>query len=106
MRPLIILRDVNALHTQWGYRYQSKRGKQLTPAIEQQGITILDEPGTPTRMSTSTCMDSTPELSLLKGHLDVTWQNIGTNLGSNHIISVIRRVPNFPEHVCQARITD
>ncbi|KAH9367609.1 hypothetical protein HPB48_009980 [Haemaphysalis longicornis] len=58
-------------------------------------------------MGTSTSRDSTPDLSLLKGHLDVTWQNIGTNLGSDQdIISLTIRGPMFTEQVGQARITD
>lgn len=106
-RPILLLGDFNAPHTQWGYQFQSKRGKQLLHVIEQHNLTILNEPNTPTRMGTSTVRDSSPDLSLLKGDLDATWLNKGLNLGSDHdIICISIKGPDFRAKIGQARITD
>lgn len=106
-RPILMLGDFNAPHTQWGYKFQSKTGRQLANVIEQHNLVIMNEPDTPTRMGTSTSRDTTPDLSLLRGDLDLTWQNKGTNLGSDHdIICLTIRGPNFKVKLGQARITD
>ncbi|KAH7940843.1 hypothetical protein HPB49_006810 [Dermacentor silvarum] len=51
-------------------------------------------PDTPTRMGTSPTRDTTPDLSLLMGTVDASWQNVGTNLGSDHdVIRITIRGP-------------
>lgn len=106
-RPTLILGDFNAPHTQWGYKFQSRRGKHLMNAIEKHNAKILNELKTPTRIGTSTARDTTPDLSLLIGDLDVTWANLDTNLGSDHdIISLKIRGQDFRAKLGQARITD
>lgn len=50
-RSLLILGNFNAPHMTWGYRFCSKRGR------EQNNLTLLNEPDTPTRMGTSTTRD-------------------------------------------------
>ncbi|KAH7946422.1 hypothetical protein HPB49_024696 [Dermacentor silvarum] len=53
-------------------------------------------PDTPTCMGTSTTRDTTPDLSLLMGTLDASWQNVGTNLGSDHnVIRITIRGPTL-----------
>ncbi|XP_037558252.1 uncharacterized protein LOC119435475 [Dermacentor silvarum] len=106
-RPLLVLGDFNAPHTTWGYRFCSKRGRELAHLIEQHNLTLLNEPDTPTRMGTSTTRDTTPDLSLLMGTLDVSWQNVGTNLGSDHdIIRITIRGPTLKVKTGTARITN
>ncbi|KAH7959267.1 hypothetical protein HPB49_009774 [Dermacentor silvarum] len=53
-RLLLVLGDFNAPHMTWGYRFCSKRGRELAHLIEQHNLTLLNEPDTPTRMGTST----------------------------------------------------
>ncbi|KAG0443396.1 hypothetical protein HPB47_014966 [Ixodes persulcatus] len=38
---------------------------------------------------TSTVRDTTPDLTLVRGNLDVTWRNTGENLGSDHDITCV-----------------
>ncbi|XP_037579698.1 uncharacterized protein LOC119462422 [Dermacentor silvarum] len=106
-RPLLVLGDFNAPHTTWGYRFCSKRGRELAHLIEQHNLTLLNEPDTPTRMGTSTTRDTTPDLSLLMGTLDASWQNVGTNLGSDHdVIRITIRGPTLKVKTGTARITN
>ncbi|KAH7953635.1 hypothetical protein HPB49_010781 [Dermacentor silvarum] len=106
-RPLLVLGDFNAPHTTWGYRFCSKRGRELAHLIEQHNLTLLNEPDTPTRMGTSTTRDTTPDLSLLMGTLDASWQNMGINLGSDHdVIRITIRGPTLKVKTGTARITN
>ncbi|XP_037577104.1 uncharacterized protein LOC119459377 [Dermacentor silvarum] len=106
-RPLLVLGDFNAPHTTWGYRFCSKRGRELAHLIEQHNLTLLNEPDTPTRMGTSTTRDTTPDLSLLMGTLDALWQNVGTNLGSDHdVIRITIRGPTLKVKTGTTRITN
>ncbi|KAH9381469.1 hypothetical protein HPB48_008056 [Haemaphysalis longicornis] len=66
-RPILILGDFNAAHTQWGYKYSSKRGKQLAKALEDHDMMVVNEPGVPTRTGTGTARDTTPDLTLVRG---------------------------------------
>ncbi|XP_037555247.1 uncharacterized protein LOC119431874 [Dermacentor silvarum] len=106
-RPLLVLGDFNAPHTTWGYRFCSKRGRELAHLIEQHNLTLLNEPDTPTRMGMSTTRDTTPDLLLLMGTLHALWQNVGTNLGSDHdVIRITIRGLILKVKTDTARITN
>ncbi|KAH9380391.1 hypothetical protein HPB48_017614 [Haemaphysalis longicornis] len=106
-RPLLILGDFNAPHTLWGYRFQSKRGKALVKTMEALDITLLNEPGVPTRRGNSASRDTTPDLSWLSGSLDVTWKCEDEDLGSDHrVITLTVRGPDFRAKLGTAHITD
>lgn len=75
--------------------------------IDQNHITLLNEPQTPTRLGTSTSRDTSPDLSLLAGSLDVSWTNTGTSLGSDHdVIHLLVKGNNYKAHVGSAHITN
>lgn len=106
-RPLLILGDFNAPHTLWGYGFQSKRGKALVKTMEDMDITMLNEPGVPTRRGNSASRDTTPDLSWLSGSLDVTWKCEDEDLGSDHsIVTLTIRGPDFRTKLGTAHITD
>ncbi|XP_077548089.1 uncharacterized protein LOC144160808 [Haemaphysalis longicornis] len=97
----------NVAEKQRGYKYSSKRGKQLAKAPEDHDMTVVNEPGVPTRAGTGTARDTTPDLTLVRGDLDVAWHNTGENLGSDHdVICVTLRGPDIKAKVGYASITD
>ncbi|XP_075526253.1 uncharacterized protein LOC142557958 [Dermacentor variabilis] len=68
---------------------------------------VVNEPGVPTRTGTSTVRDTTPDLTLVRGNLDVTWRNTGENLGSDHdIICVTLGGTDIKAKLGQANIID
>ncbi|KAH9377352.1 hypothetical protein HPB48_011068 [Haemaphysalis longicornis] len=69
-------------------RVPLRRAKQRAPArpqleefMDADDIAAMMNPTDPeeTASAAGTSRDSPPDLSLLKGHLDVAWQNIATN---------------------------
>lgn len=106
-KPLLILGDFNAAHPQWGYRYKTKRGTLLAQAIDDFHLLLLNHPGSTTRMGTSTARDTSPDLSLLLGTLDVLWSSTGENLGSDHdIIELTIRNLDYNVKTGVARLTN
>ncbi|XP_077552083.1 uncharacterized protein LOC144166431 [Haemaphysalis longicornis] len=106
-RPLLVLGDLNAPHTTWGYKFQSKRGKALAKTMEDLELALLNEPGAATRRGTGTNGDTVPDLLWLAGTLDATWRNEDVRLGSDHdILSVTIRGPKFRAEIGTVRITD
>ncbi|XP_077553121.1 uncharacterized protein LOC144167835 [Haemaphysalis longicornis] len=106
-RPLLILGDFNAPHTLWGYKYESKRGKALVRTMEMAEFELLNECGVSTRRGNSVNRDTTPDLTWLKGNLNATWRDEGTDLGSDHtIIGIEIKGPRFRATLGRARITD
>lgn len=77
IRPILVLGNLNAARTRWGYKYSSKRGNQLVKAIEDHDMEVVNEPVVPTRTGTSTVRDTTPNLTLVRNNHDVTWRNTG-----------------------------
>lgn len=105
--PLLILGDLNAAHKLWGYTYNSKRGKDLLSVIESHNLTLLNDPHTPTRTGNSVSRDTSPDLSLLRGSLDITWTNTMENLGSDHdIIRVLIKGLSYRSYIGTAKLTD
>ncbi|KAH7959489.1 hypothetical protein HPB49_011458 [Dermacentor silvarum] len=105
-RPLLILGDFNAPHTTWGYKFQSKRGKALTKAMEDHEIALLNEPDVTIRRGNSAARDTTPDLSWLSGTLDVSWR-CEVNLRSDHsVIGITIRGSRYRAMLGTARITD
>ncbi|KAH7953687.1 hypothetical protein HPB49_011218 [Dermacentor silvarum] len=103
-RPLLILGDFNAPHTTWGYKFQSKRGKALTKAME---IALRNEPDVTTRRGNSAARDTTPDLSWLSGTRDVSWRCEEVELGSDHsLIGITIRGSRYQAVLGTARITD
>ncbi|KAH7974247.1 hypothetical protein HPB49_012727 [Dermacentor silvarum] len=83
-RPLLVLGDFNAAHTTWGYR-----------------------PTTPPAWARARARNTTPDLSLLMGTPDASWQNVGTNVGSDHgVIRITIRGPTLKVKTGTARITN
>ncbi|KAH7980510.1 hypothetical protein HPB49_016809 [Dermacentor silvarum] len=106
-RPLLILGDINAPHTMWGYKFQSKRGKALTKATEDHEMALLNEPDITIRRGNSAARDTTPDLSWLSGTLDVSWRCEEVDLGSDlSVISITIRGSRYRAVLGRARITD
>ncbi|XP_040072031.2 uncharacterized protein LOC120844346 [Ixodes scapularis] len=105
--PLLIVGDFNAPHRLWGYTHNSKKGKAIVESIEQEHLTLLNDPQTPTRTGTSVSRDTSPDLTLLAGTLDITWTNTQDSLGSDHdIIHILIKDKSYKAHIGSARITN
>lgn len=90
---LLIVGDFNAPHGVLGYPRDTPKGRKLMVVIENLGLTLLNEPGQPTRMGNSVSRDTCPDISLVKARGNCTWVNLEENLGSDHHILEIA-VPN------------
>ncbi|KAH6941752.1 hypothetical protein HPB50_023141 [Hyalomma asiaticum] len=88
--PIIIGGDFNAPHTAWGYSYVFPKGRNLWFDSQQEGLTLITNPSTPTRAGTSSTKDSTPDLTFTRNTSATTWQNTFEDLGSDHYIIAIR----------------
>lgn len=86
--PAVVAGDFNAPHQELGYPRTTAKGKSLLDEAEAMGFTLLSNPQQPSRIGTSTARDTTPDLAfvLLPQGGNVTWENTGTNLGSDHNI--------------------
>ncbi|KAH9368066.1 hypothetical protein HPB48_001034 [Haemaphysalis longicornis] len=80
--PLLVLGDLNAVHKLCGYTYNNKRGKDLLNVIKSQNLALANDPHTPTRTRHSLSRDTSPDLSLLRGSLDIALANTMKNTGS------------------------
>lgn len=106
-QPALILGDFNAPHQMWGYRFNSMKGKEIVTIIDQNRLTLLNEPHVATRIGTSTSRDTCPDLSLLAGSIDIAWTNTQVSLGSDHeIIKLTVKDVTYKAHIGFARITD
>ncbi|KAH6934619.1 hypothetical protein HPB50_026057 [Hyalomma asiaticum] len=83
-------RDFNAPHTGWGYSYVFPKGGNLWLDSQQEGITLIPKPSTPTRAGTSSTKDSTPDITFTRNTSATTWQITIEDLGSDHYIIAIR----------------
>ncbi|KAH9367359.1 hypothetical protein HPB48_010154 [Haemaphysalis longicornis] len=104
---LIVSGDFNVAHPLWGYAYANPRGKYLHKYIDDKAWVILNELNIPTRTGTSTCHDTTPDLSLSNKQVTCVWRNKQEALGSDH--SIIENVISGPElvrTVGRASLTD
>lgn len=84
--PLIVGGDFNAPHQAWGYAYPSSKGDRLHTTASDLDFTLITDPETPTRCGTSTCRDTTPDLTFVRGVEKCAWHNSGIDLGSDHYI--------------------
>ncbi|KAM7313879.1 uncharacterized protein ISCGN_003666 [Ixodes scapularis] len=85
---LVLVGDFNARHTSWGYQEDSKKGKQLAAAIDNERLEIINDLLRPTRTGNSINRDTNPDLTKIK-NLDqhkVTWKNTEETIGSDHAI--------------------
>lgn len=70
-------------------------------------MAVVNEPAVPTKTGTGTARDTTPELTILRGHLNVARHNTGENVGSDHdVICVALRGPSIKTKLGHASITD
>lgn len=105
--PFIVVGDFNAAHSEWAYTYVTKRGKERSGIINEENLTLLTEPNTPTRIGRSTVMDTCPDLTLIAHAQNATWSNTGDNLGSDHMILETKiQGPQFRRIIGEAKITD
>ncbi|KAH6938155.1 hypothetical protein HPB50_007318 [Hyalomma asiaticum] len=84
--PLIVGSDFNAPSKTWGYTYDTSKGRQLWRDATELRYTLITDPTNPTRLGTSTCRDTTPNLAFVKHARDVTWRNTMADLVSDHMI--------------------
>ncbi|KAH7945772.1 hypothetical protein HPB49_015353 [Dermacentor silvarum] len=94
--PLLVVRDFNAHHPAWGYKFAQVKAKDLWNSIQQNSLTLLTDPLRPTRQGNSVSQDTTPDLTLVGGRIAATWCNTGEDLGSDHRIIeiVIEDIPS------------
>ncbi|KAH6932226.1 hypothetical protein HPB50_003750 [Hyalomma asiaticum] len=107
-QSLVIVGDFNAPSPHWGYHYKKARGRELKELISSLSLTLLTDPAQPTRSGNSVTRDTCPDLSLTRHIRDVTWENLGENLGSDHFLLRISFTPRqkMRQHWGQARLTD
>ncbi|KAG0414309.1 hypothetical protein HPB47_008539 [Ixodes persulcatus] len=63
---LLIVGDFNAPHGVLGYPRDTPKGRKLMVVVENLRLTLLNEPGQPTRMRNSVSRDTCPDISLVK----------------------------------------
>lgn len=85
-RAVVIGGDFNAQHVAWGYKFESPKGRNLWLDAQQEGLTLVTDPSTPTRRGNSVCVDTTPDLTFTKNISDTQWINTQQDLGSDHSI--------------------
>lgn len=84
--PLVIAGDFNAPHHTWGYKYNTGKGNRLWQITSELDLTLITDPSLPTRIGTSSCRDSTPDLTFVKNITKPQWVNLAVDLGSDHCI--------------------
>lgn len=87
-QPLVIVGDFNAPHPAWGYKKDLIKGRNLWLDCQQEALTLVTDPGCPTRTGNSVSVDTTPDLTFVRnvGEGTVRWTNLKENLGSDHFI--------------------
>lgn len=86
--PLVVAGDFNAPHHTWGYPYNTSKGAELWQNATDMDLTLITDKAFPTRLGTSSCRDSTPDLTFVKNLPDVQWANSNIDLGSDHYVLV------------------
>lgn len=93
--PLIIGGDFNAPHQTWGYRWNTKKGDGLWHLATDLNLSLITDPAYPTRCGTSTCRDSTPDLTFVSNLANAGWNNSNIDLGSDHyILQIVLETPS------------
>ncbi|KAH7986305.1 hypothetical protein HPB49_026028 [Dermacentor silvarum] len=80
---VLVLGDFNAQHSEWGYAADSPKGKLLLGLTERYDLTLLTRLDEPIRVGNSVSKDTSPFTNQAD---DITWTNLGDNLGSDHYI--------------------
>lgn len=67
-------------------------------------LTLVTDKAFPTKIGTSTCSDSAPDLTFIKNVVDPMWTNSATALGSDHYL-LITRFPVYPNSIKEKEFT-
>lgn len=78
--------DFNAPHGAWGYKHETPKGRNLWLDAQQEGLTPVTDPLTPTRIGKSVSADTTPDLTFTKNIPESQWINTQHDAGSDHYI--------------------
>lgn len=103
--PLVIAGDFNAPHYTWGYMYNTVKGKELWQNATDLDLTLVTDKSFPTRLGTSSCRDSTPDLTFVKNLSKAQWTNTAVDLGSDHYI-LATHFPTTPKRQKEFFFTD
>lgn len=90
LSPLVVAGDFNSPFRAWNYPYDSAKGRSLWQETGDADLSLITDPMFPTRRGTSTTRDSTPDLAFVKNAGSVGWENLLTDLGSDHYITVTK----------------
>lgn len=102
----LIAGDFNAVHTAWGYKRGSPKGRQLYNSMQEAGFTLLNGIAEPTRTSNSVERDTKPDLTFCKGALQAKWTNTHNILTSDHAIAQIKVDIRVAKRQAKHGITD
>ncbi|KAH7986723.1 hypothetical protein HPB49_025847 [Dermacentor silvarum] len=83
---LLLGGDFNAPHTLWGYPQTLKPGRLLHCLAQERHLTLLNNPGSPTRAGTFSQRSTTPDLTFSRGALSFHWQVTAETLLSDHFL--------------------
>ncbi|XP_072140696.1 uncharacterized protein [Dermacentor andersoni] len=103
--PLVIAGDFNAPHYAWGYMYNTVKGNELWQNATDLDLTLVNDKSFPTRMGTSSCRGSTPDLTFVKNLSKAQWTNTAVDLGSDHYI-LATHFPTAPKRPKEFFFTD
>ncbi|KAG0432287.1 hypothetical protein HPB47_020977 [Ixodes persulcatus] len=82
---LVVGGDFNAQHRDWGYRINTRKGRDIAEAMEEIGRTLRNESGVKTRLAKQARQhDTTPDLTWALKSLPLRWTSWRDNLGSDH----------------------
>ncbi|KAG0417176.1 hypothetical protein HPB47_005832 [Ixodes persulcatus] len=82
---LVVGGDFNAQHRDWGYRINTRKGRDIAEAMEEIGLTLRKESGVKTRLAKQARQhDTTPDLTWASKSLPLRWTPWRDNLGSDH----------------------
>ncbi|XP_075543106.1 uncharacterized protein LOC142576707 [Dermacentor variabilis] len=87
--PLIVAGDFNAPYHMWGYKHDTVKGRDLWKNAAEFDLTLVTDPAFPTRIGTSTCRDTTPDLCFVKNAAKLSWCNLDADLSSDHYINQV-----------------
>lgn len=104
---LVVVGDMNARHTAWGYQQDTQKGRSLIDAVDQTGLELITNLLQPTRVGNSVSRDTFPDLSFIKNVREYSWTHLGETLGSDHyILSISVSTPKLKRTIGEIRLTD
>lgn len=99
--------DFNAPHTNWGYRTNTKKGRNLVEAVEKYNMQLETLPLAPTGLGNSDCGYTYPDVTFTFNVKEGHRRNLDENLGSEcYITSYSTTTPKFKKPFGNAKITD